>query len=100
MATPWVDALTGFENVDGSDHADHLTGDDRDNGLHGGAGADTLDGGEGDDHVGYWGSDAGVTVNLATGTGQGGDAEGDTLTGIENLIGERSRRLAHREYRT
>ena len=81
------DALTGFENVDGSDHADHLTGDDRDNGLHGGAGADTLDGGEGDDHVGYWGSDAGVTVNLATGTGQGGDAEGDTLTGIENLIG-------------
>jgi len=26
-------------------------------------------------------------VNLATGTGQGGDAEGDRLTGIENLTG-------------
>ena len=33
------------------------------------------------------GSDAGVTVNLATGTGQGGHAEGDTLTGIENVSG-------------
>ena len=46
-----------------------------------------LDGGEGEDHAGYWGSDAGVTVNLATGMGQGGHAEGDTLTGIENVSG-------------
>jgi Ca2+-binding RTX toxin-like protein len=28
-----------------------------------------------------------VTVNLATGTGSGGDAQGDTLIGIENLTG-------------
>ena len=54
---------------------------------NGEAGADTLDGGEGDDFAGYWGSDAGVTVNLAMGTGQGGHAEGDTLTGIENIHG-------------
>ena len=41
-----------------------------------------FDGGGGDlDSAAYWSSDAGVTVNLATGTGQGGEAEGDTLTG-------------------
>ena len=81
------DTLTGIERIHGSEHADHLTGDDGDNGFNGDAGADTIDGGEGHDFAGYWGSDAGVTVNLATGTGQGGHAEGDTLTGIENIIG-------------
>ncbi|MCY4505844.1 MAG: calcium-binding protein, partial [Acidobacteria bacterium] len=81
------DTLTGIEKISGSEHADHLIGDDGDNGFNGGAGADTLDGGEGYDFAGYWGSDTGVTVNLATGTGQGGYAEGDTLTAIENIIG-------------
>ena len=81
------DTLTGIEKIRGSEHADHLTGDDEDNGFDAGAGADTLDGGEGHDFAGYWGSEAGVTVNLATGMGQGGHAEGDTLTGIENLNG-------------
>ena len=81
------DTLASIEAINGSSHADHLTGDDGSNGLHGGSGADTIDGGEGSDHVGYWGSDAGVTVNLATGTGQGGHAEGDTLTSIEQLHG-------------
>ena len=32
-------------------------------------------------------SSAGVSVNLATGTGSGGDAQGDVLTGIEMVIG-------------
>ena len=81
------DTLTGIERIHGSEHADHLTGDDGDNGFNGDAGADTIDGGEGHDFAGYWGSDAGVTVNLATGTGQGGHAEGDMLTGIESIIG-------------
>ena len=43
--------------------------------------------GSGSDRAIYAGSDAGVTVNLATGTGQGGHAEGDTLMRIEDLIG-------------
>ena len=81
------DTLTEIESIEGSDHADHLTGDDGHNGFNGGAGADTIDGGEDYDYVGYWGSDAGVTVNLATGTGQGGHAEGDTLTKIESIHG-------------
>src|ERR687891_378388 len=53
----------------------------------GGAGGDALDGGAGLDAASYAGSDAGVTVNLATGAGSGGHATGDTLTGIENVIG-------------
>ena len=81
------DTLAGIEAINGSNHADHLTGDDSDNGLHGRAGADMIDGGEGSDHVGYWSSDAGVTVNLTTGAAQGGHAEGDTLTSIEQLHG-------------
>ena len=81
------DTLTNIEGINGSEYADHLTGDEGSNGLDGGPGADMIDGGEGYDHAGYWRSDAGVTVNLATGTGQGGYAEGDTLTSIEQLHG-------------
>lgn len=84
------DTLTGIENVVGSQHADHLTGDSASNQFQGLAGADTLDGGEGlDDTAEYTSSDAGVTVHLATGTMQGGHAEGDTLIGIESVQGSR-----------
>ncbi len=57
--------------------------------LQGGAGADQLDGGAGSDTATYDQSIAGVTVNLTTGQGHGGDAEGDTLTSIESLIGSK-----------
>jgi hypothetical protein len=33
----------------------------------------------------YWGSNAGVNINLLTGLAAGGDATGDTLTSIEDL---------------
>ena len=39
------------------------------------------------DTVSYAGSAAAVIVNLITGTGQGGNAQGDVLTGIQNVIG-------------
>ncbi|XDA98360.1 Ig-like domain-containing protein [Sulfitobacter sp. LCG007] len=39
------------------------------------------------DRVSYGGSSAGVTVNLATGVGAGGLAEGDTYTDIEDISG-------------
>ena len=107
------DTLTGIRRIFGSRHADTLTaldddpateeaegsiihagdGDDTLQGgtgtdhLDGGAGADVLDGGEGLDYAAYWGSDAGVTINLATGTAQGGHAEGDALMGIERVHG-------------
>ena len=51
-------------------------------------GADTLDGGDGTDTASYEGSSAAVTVSLVAGaTNTGGDAEGDTLSNIENLTG-------------
>ncbi|MEZ5994355.1 MAG: hypothetical protein R3C25_01230 [Hyphomonadaceae bacterium] len=45
-----------------------------------------LDGGADIDTASYAGSTS-VTVKLWNGTGSGGHAQGDTLTGIENLIG-------------
>ncbi len=55
--------------------------------LDGGDGADTLTGGGGDDTADYSASNAAVTVNLHTGQGRGGHAQGDTLSSIENVIG-------------
>jgi serralysin len=81
------DTLSGIENIIGSAFADVLTGDSGANTLVGGAGADALNGGAGADTADYSSSAAGVTVNLLTGSGSGGDAHGDTLSGIENITG-------------
>jgi Ca2+-binding RTX toxin-like protein len=92
------DSLLSIENVTGSKFDDVLLGISGSNVLDGGlgndvlvggAGADTLIGGAGVDLVDYSTSSAGVTVNLATGLGLGGDAEGDKLSGIENLVGSK-----------
>ena len=53
----------------------------------GGAGADKLDGGNGFDTIDYSLSAAAIFVNLATNANTGGDAQGDKLTDIENVIG-------------
>jgi Ca2+-binding RTX toxin-like protein len=68
---------------------DFLYGDEGEDWLDGGVGADTLDGGPGIDRASYELSTAGVNVNLATGHGHRGDAEGDLLFGIEELYGSR-----------
>ena len=81
------DTLDSIENLSGSAFDDTITGNARNNVLSGRAGADTLDGGDGTDTVSYSGSSAGVTVNLLTGVGARGDAQGDMLSNIENLIG-------------
>ncbi|MEO0967765.1 MAG: chondroitinase-B domain-containing protein, partial [Cyanobacteria bacterium J06639_18] len=81
------DKLTGIENLIGSSQVDNLVGDDGDNILEGGDGADSLVGGEGNDSASYQGSESGVSINLEKMTFLGGDAEGDSLIGIENLIG-------------
>jgi subtilisin-like proprotein convertase family protein/Ca2+-binding RTX toxin-like protein len=87
---------TVIENVYAGDGDDWLIGSGVDNRLSGGrgddvlvggAGADNLDGGAGTDTVSYGGSALGVTVNLSTGMGTGGDADGDVLSDIENLSG-------------
>jgi Ca2+-binding RTX toxin-like protein len=84
------DVLTGAAGDDwlvGNEGDDTLTGGDGDDRLDGGPGADVLDGGAGTDQATWRDSPVGVTVNLATGTGTGGDAAGDIITGIENIVG-------------
>ena len=66
---------------------DKLIGGDGDDDFRGGAGADVLDGGLGRDSASYLKSAAAVTVNLHTGIGSGGNAEGDRLISIENVSG-------------
>jgi Ca2+-binding RTX toxin-like protein len=90
------DALIGIEIVIGSNFNDILTGTWRyyetlqggggNDLLRGGAGADKLDGGSGVDTVTYYDSVAGVQAGPGT-AGYGGDAEGDSSTGIENVSG-------------
>ncbi|MFN8173423.1 MAG: hypothetical protein U0R65_16370, partial [Candidatus Nanopelagicales bacterium] len=108
------DTLYSIEGVIGSARTDHLRGNDDRNVLRGEAGedflqgragndvlsggdgrdilvgdegADELRGDGGTDFVEYYGSPAGVTVNLATGRGTGGDAEGDRYVSIEAVEG-------------
>ena len=95
----------GVENVIGGPRGDAITGDFGPNKLWGGAGADVLNGGAGDDIIdggpdgdsinggvgadtaSYANSDAGVRVSLLTDRGEGGHAEGDRLSNVENIIG-------------
>ena len=68
----------------GNDSIFGLAGDDY---FLGGTGADALHGGPGSDTAGYYTSTAGIMASLSYGVGVGGDAEGDTYFGIENLEG-------------
>jgi Ca2+-binding RTX toxin-like protein len=102
----------GQKNVlDSGDGDDELSGGDGDDVLLAGNGADTVDGGAGRDTMTYIGSKAPVQVNLSSqdlpanltgplgsatsGTsislranqGRGGEAEGDTVTNVENAHG-------------
>ena len=77
----------GANVLEGAGDDDELYGRGGSDVLRGGAGADILNGGDGSDTVSYYLSSASVTVDLDTGTGHGGDAEGDTLMGFEVLSG-------------
>ncbi|MGL4961824.1 MAG: M10 family metallopeptidase C-terminal domain-containing protein [Inquilinus sp.] len=99
------DVLTHIESLTGSAFNDKLSGDDGtnvlsggagndiifaaggDDFLYGGAGADQIDGGSGADTVHYVGSSAAVTVNLGTNINTGGEADGDTLFNVNNVVG-------------
>lgn len=86
----------GDDEIIGGQGRDSINGGDGDDVLYGnrgidffdpGAGADQIDGGGDFDRVWYGASRSGVTVDLNRGTGSGGDAEGDTYTGIERVTG-------------
>ncbi|WP_026872446.1 calcium-binding protein [Inquilinus limosus] len=85
MAT--INGTAGDDTLNGTAGDDIINGLDGTDILIGGQGSDVLDGGSGIDTAAYSGSAAGVTVDLAAGTGVGGDAEGDTLIGIEFVRG-------------
>ena len=96
-----LSGLDGDDIVFGGLGADELKGGSGDDIIEGGVGADVLDGGNHSDPlnnpvgwgdtVRYQSSLSAVTVDLrhqATLTAQvGGDAQGDVLTGIENIVG-------------
>ncbi len=77
----------GDDRLTGNGDADTLFGGDGNDTLIGGGGADKLSGGAGFDRVGYYFSAAAVTVDLNTGHGSGGLANGDTLSSIEGVSG-------------
>jgi serralysin len=84
------DTLGGGAGADllyGNAGADSLDGGSGADVLFGGAGGDSFDGGAGEDWLRFTGAAAGVTLSLLAGTGTGGDAAGDTYTGIENVSG-------------
>jgi len=102
------DSYAAVERAYGSNFADVMTGDAGNNLFYtyggddvinagagndfvrGGAGADQMDGGAGRDYLDYRGSSSGVTVNLATGSASGGDAQGDTFVNFEYVLGSNS----------
>ena len=75
-------------NDNGNTGVNTLAGGAGDDLLAGGAGADRLDGGVGFNWADYSASSAAVDVKLASSGAQtGGDAQGDILANIENVIG-------------
>ncbi|MEQ9449060.1 MAG: hypothetical protein RLN70_09170, partial [Rhodospirillaceae bacterium] len=99
------DTYISIENLLGSSHADILTGSSGNNLIEGGSGHDTLrgsagndrleggsgrdeiNGGSGIDSAAFATAGSGVTLNLTTGVGTRGNANGDTYISIENVIG-------------
>src|SRR3954447_14675587 len=81
-----ADTLGGFENVNGSDFNDNLTGDANPNTIEGGPGNDTIDGGGGGtDTLSYATAPGPVTIDLGTPVQTTGDVI--ALNSFENLTG-------------
>lgn len=78
---------SGGDEIIGGGGADTLYGNNGDDGFAGNSGADRIFGGEGRDRVTFLNAANGVTVDLAAGTGSGGDAAGDSYDGVEDVYG-------------
>ena len=79
----------GHDYLDGGSGNDTLYGGDGNDILLGGQGADYLDGGTGENWAYFNDANAttGVTVNLATGHGYGGFAQGDSYVNVQDVLG-------------
>jgi hypothetical protein len=82
-----IDATAADDTLIGTFSDEVISGLGGDDTRIGGPGADCLDGGTGDNTASHASSGVGVTVDPTAGTGSGGDAQGDILVNIENLIG-------------
>ena len=82
-----LSGLGGDDLLIGGPGADSLVGGGGNDVIVGGQGADAIFGGAGVDTASYFSSVNGVTIDLAAGTASGGDATGDVLQEIENLVG-------------
>ncbi len=96
--------LEGATHLGGSAHADTLIGNAEDNKLWGldgsdaidgadgndtiyaGAGADTVSGGAGHDILDYSTSTVAMQINLGSNVHTGGEADGDNISGIEEVV--------------
>lgn len=78
---------SGDDQMLGLGGIDELSGDSGNDTLEGGAGGDMLDGGAGQDMASYQASAEAVIVSVDGTFAIGGDAEGDVLSNIENLLG-------------
>jgi Ca2+-binding RTX toxin-like protein len=77
----------GNDTLSGANGNDTLLGGAGNDALLGGAGADVQNGGAGFDTVSYRFSNAAVTIDLPGQTATGGDAESDSFSSIEKIIG-------------
>jgi Ca2+-binding RTX toxin-like protein len=82
-----LDGAGGHDVLAGRGGADTLTGGGGDDTLQGGGGADRIEGGAGFDWASYADATAGIRLDLATPSQNTGDAAGDSLTGIEAVLG-------------
>ncbi|MEP4194391.1 MAG: calcium-binding protein [Aliishimia sp.] len=77
----------GTDDINGGSGNDVIYGAEFDDIIEGGEGADRMDGGTGVDTLSYAGSSVAVNVDLGAGTSSLGDADGDTFSNFENLLG-------------
>ncbi len=87
-----LNAAGSDDMLDGGAGTDTLNAGAGNDILRGGAGSDMLNGGDGIDTADYSTSSAAVMLTLPadpsrTARGNGGDANGDTLSSIENVLG-------------
>ena len=74
----YIDGGFGDDEIYGGDGVDRLVGS---------TGADIIDGGAGSDTAFYLYSRNPMTINLVTNVNTGGEADGDLLIGVENIVG-------------
>ncbi|WP_243370405.1 calcium-binding protein [Microvirga solisilvae] len=90
VSTGWAAGDTygdSIDGIEGTSGADKFYGNGADNFFIGGAGADTFYGGAGIDTISYQTATSAIRINIGYFETGIGDALGDTVQGIENIVG-------------